>query len=393
MKNPIPPISYKTFKERVTKWLSPINHGESVSIVNINAGEQAYRINQLLLDEELIRKNLKEYKTTQIIPIDFTTLPIEDPEELHLYLDPKLDKSKKTFVLMILNADKLILERMPILSYLNSIPTTKPSFSLIFFFYKNIAYPHFLRLLSPLSILYQNVIYHPYYNQRDVTQYLSYIESKFNVSLKKRLKEKIIKQCGGHFWLVKEAVRYFIKTKEEEKIFDHDEMILKLKIIFDGFEDMEKKVLEKIAIHDFNFNEEDKIVLDYFLKIKLVAKDKKKYNLNIPLLGEYIRKQIPKKIRIRIDNNRIIINDIIADSIFSKRERKLLKFLFFNQKKPISREDVASAIWEKDYQDAYTDWALDQVVRRFRNKLSKLGVSRDILKTNKNRGFVFDCQS
>lgn len=76
------------------------------------------------------------------------------------------------------------------------------------------------------------------------------------------------------------------------------------------------------------------------------------------------------------------------DTFFSKREKRLLINLLKNNQKIISRDLVAQAIWGSEYDNSYTDWALDQFIRRLRNKLSSLGFAKTLIKTVKNRGFT-----
>lgn len=66
------------------------------------------------------------------------------------------------------------------------------------------------------------------------------------------------------------------------------------------------------------------------------------------------------------------------------QEHILYEFLSVNNSRVVSRDEVADAIWGKNVDAKYSDWAIDQVVHKLRKKLQK--VDMDIL-THRNRGY------
>lgn len=386
MKNLPPPITRKTFEETIFQWLDVINRKESGSVLNLSNREQLWRINQLLQDKKLLAK----FSSTQILVVNLASLSIEEVEDFDSFLSQNRQPKKDRAALFILNADRLIEEKEFILSYLNSLSHRNPAYSLLFFFQKNITLPHYLEKLAPFSTLYQNTFIYPLYQAPDINQFLFYLEKKFAVQLTSKIKRKISHQCGGHLWLIKEAIRYFAKTKDEIKLFDHEEMTLRLKIIFSEFEEVEKQLLEKLVKKNIIFNEEEKNCLDYFLKTRLLTKDDRSYRFSIPLLEKFIKEQLLQKTKIALNESQAItINGIIADGFFSRREKRFLKYLLKSANTIISREKSSSLIWGNDVREKYTDWALDQFVRRLRNKFGQMGLDRYLIVTKKNQGYVF----
>ena len=63
--------------------------------------------------------------------------------------------------------------------------------------------------------------------------------------------------------------------------------------------------------------------------------------------------------------------------------------LLSSKKNLIFRDVIAQAIWGKDWQDKYSNWALDRLVFRIRKKLKSIGLEGELLKTVKKKGFIF----
>lgn len=388
MKTLPPPITTETFEKILAEWQKIIKRQESGSIINLSKREQPYRINQLLSNQHLFNKF---FKNISVLTVNLCNSPLEDEEDFNLYLKKNLKLKNKKVCLFILGADCLLEEKFFLLPFLNNLAFKNHQYSLLYIFQKNITLENIAKKLSPFSSLYQNIFIYPFYQEKDINQFIFYLEKKFSIKLPKNLALKIKEQCGGHLWLVKEAVRYYAKTKDQKNIFTHQEMSWRLKIIFAEFEEEERKVLEKVVQKNFNFTFEERAILDYFLKTKLIKGDGRFFSLTIPLMSHYLLNQLDKKMEISLDkNNQIMINSLVFDNFFSKRQKKLLKFFLKNKGKVISREKVAEVLWGENSLETYTDWALDQLIKRLRNKFLKLGLNYNLIKTKKKEGYIFN---
>ncbi|MBI3366763.1 winged helix-turn-helix domain-containing protein [Candidatus Roizmanbacteria bacterium] len=378
------PITRKTFESIVFQWINVIKKNESGSVLNLTNREQLWRINQLLQDEDLLTQISPQH---QLLIVNLASLSIEEGEEFDRYLSKLRDDGKNKIVLFILQADKLLTEKQSLLSYLNSLPHRNSAYSILFFFQKNIFHSHYLKQLSSFSTLYQNICMYPYYGKRDRIQFISYLQKKFSVDIPKKVQNQIIDRCGGNLWLIKEAVRYFAKTHNTSALFTHEEMMLRLKIIFEEMDEIEKTVLEKLVKKDYLFTQDEKQVIEYFSKIELIFYSANTYVLTIPLFEVFIKERIEKKAQISLNElQQIIVNGVHVETIFSLRERRFLKCMINNPDIIIPRDKAASLMWNETY---YTDWALDQFIRRLRNKFAKLGLNRTLITTKKNQGFIF----
>lgn len=225
--------------------------------------------------------------------------------------------------------------------------------------------------------LFQNIFFYPSYAKNDQKQFLDYLENKFKTKISDDLKERVMNECGGNLWFIKEAVRHWIKNKDETSIFNHDEMIFKLATVYEELQNKEKEVVKKIIKNNSIFNTEEKWIVDYLEKKKFLS----------PLMRNFLEKKIASETTIFLDrNNKININEVIVDSFFSHHEKKVLRYFLLKQNEVLNREKIAASIWGIDA--SYTDWALDQFMRRLRNKYKKLGLREDLIKTIKNKGFI-----
>lgn len=379
------PLTKQTSSKIFNRWIDAVKRNESCSVVNLSKREQFYRLNQFL------DKETAKYPHFQFITLDCISEGIEDADDLDRFFEKKIDNKIGRHVCFIIDADNLLVEKLQLLSYLDSLRHQNPNISFIYFFNRNITYPWHTNKLARFGSLYQNLQFHSFYDKPDQSQFIIYLQKKFNIKLPKNTAEKIVVHCDGCLWFIKEAVRHFTQTKQEKDLFSHPEMITRLKIFYDDFEEKEKNVLEKIIRSDLHFNREEKIILAYFQKINLIKIDGKNYLIKSSLLSDFIKKELAKKVEISVnESGQLLVNDVTLDGFFSRREKNLLRYFIQNPTELLGREKTATIIWGESYKTEYSDWALDQVIRRLRNKLAHLGLSRNLIQTKKNQGFYLN---
>jgi len=130
----------QTYKRLFDPWIKSTESRECLTIVNIPKRDQLYRINDLII---------KKFsgKNTQIILIDLKGEIVEDPKDLDILINKKIDKKFKKIALIILDADQLLDEKYSLLSYLDKLYHDRPVLSLIYFFQK------FFLLIEKQSVL------------------------------------------------------------------------------------------------------------------------------------------------------------------------------------------------------------------------------------------------
>lgn len=386
-----PAFSKETLEKFISQIAQIINQHEGGSILNLARRDQLYRAKQLQENRKIFQKYLSSKKPIDYFFLDLSTQMVEDEIDLQKYLSENIKDSKNQKVLFILDADKLFDERSLLLGNIDQLQHQIPEISIIYFFQKNITLNKYRQKFSRFTTCYQNVNIFPYYLKEDSKIFITQLEQRFNIKVPDNISDLILDRCGGHFWLIKQAVRQFLKDKNPKNIFTNEDMRFRLKVIIDEFEPEEIALLEKIIKEDFNFSPVEKDVLGFFMKNRLLYKHANEYVFSMPILKDYLSEQLSQKTQLKINERKqILINDVITDGYFSKKERKVICSFIENKNKIMRREEVAKIIWGKNYEDVYTDWALDQIVRRLRIKFIKLGLEKNLIKTIKNQGYLFN---
>ena len=73
--------------------------------------------------------------------------------------------------------------------------------------------------------------------------------------------------------------------------------------------------------------------------------------------------------------------------VLTSQEILLLDALINIEGNTLSRDDLAQKIWGLEWEDKYSDWAIDKLVSNLRKKL-ELNFYPKTLKTIKNKGFM-----
>lgn len=386
MNKPNPNLTAETFEKVFSDWCAIVNRRDCGSIIHLPKRDQLYRIHAFIQSEAILKKYLKSYENTQIITLDLTSQPIDDSDELERFVKSKINSKSRRVILLVLDADKLIAEKVSLASSLNSLYHQITSLSILYFFGNNITYPNLAKKLSSNTTLYQNIQIFPYLSEKDSEYFIRYLGKKLSVNFTEKITKEIVHKCGGIAWLIKEVVRQYSKTGSPKNIFDHDELKTKISILVDEFTLEEKKLLENIIKKNFIFNTQEQFILKYLLQSNTLVKKGNQLYFSSDLLEDYFRSQISEKLKIEIINEHdLYINGVVMNNYFSKRERKLLIYFVGNKDIAISRDNISKTIWGEE---SYTDWALDQFMKRLRNKLVSLGFEKNFIKTIKNQGFI-----
>lgn len=379
-------LTQKTKEEIFSSWLFAVKNHECASILHLPKRDQLYRLQAFLESKEIIKKYLPNFHQYQFIVLDLAGHPLDDESELTLFLKQKIDLKKQYHVLLILDADELLYKKKHLLPFLDGFYRQK-NISILYFFRTNITYSWLSKTISPFTTLYQNIFIFPFLKEEDSFHFLNYLEKKYQTKIPFSLKNQIVNFCGGISLLIEQIVRYYCRTKDEKNLFDHEEIRLKLQIVWNEFDDLEKNCLEKIVKKQKIFNDEDKEILQYLAKTNTVIKRKNDYQLHSSLLEKFIKTLLKNKLKIELDGQRdILINGVFMNNYFSKRERIFLIYLLKNKGKIISREEAGKIIWQNSAD--YNEWSLDQFISRLRKKLISLGFEKNIIQTLKNQGFV-----
>ena len=200
-------------------------------------------------------------------------------------------------------------------------------------------------------------------------------------------RSRIVDYCGGYIWLSTEALRHAHTTGNLE--FNHPAMKYRLEAVWSGFSDKEQMTLTEIL------NQKPvtyKPSLEYLEKCGIVSTKQNSFSLTVPILVDYLNEKLAQETHLRLSaNNEIILNMVPVTKLFSSRERTVLSFLISHSNELVGRPQLAKLFWN-DGTD-YSDWALDQAIKRLRKRLVILGLPENLIKTVKGKGCYFQRSS
>lgn len=161
--------------------------------------------------------------------------------------------------------------------------------------------------------------------------------------------------------------------KEPKKLFDllfSDERIgLQSEELWESLTEGEKKVLEKIVLKK-NVTVDDEKEASYLFNSGFLNEKKQLFSV---LFEEYIK----EKIKSKKDNHALEL---------SKKEHMLLTFLEGKINDVCEREEIIEYVWPEAESLGVSDWAIDRLVSRLRNKLKQQNTGFEIV-TIKTRGY------
>lgn len=175
---------------------------------------------------------------------------------------------------------------------------------------------------------------------------------------------------GGHVGLIKSL--YFLLKENSTIKFTVENLILIPSIAFrleEIISGLPENLLRGISSYPDLSKFEEFIKKFYFINNNKVI---------TPLLQTYIKNKYG-------DKNRL--NEDLINSEFSVGENDVLKKLMEFKGKLIVREDLGQIIWGVNWEDQYSEWAIDQIIHRIRKKLNKIKAPYEIL-TKKGAGFI-----
>jgi len=387
-------ITLSSFESKAKSWLNIAKYSESGLIINFE-DDHHFLVPQLLDNIQIVKKILgNDYESYILSYFELTPNSTFDDlknsvlkEIIHRKIKiPSfrkledimnwLDKKNYKVVLFILRID-LFFNNNSLYKIQDFFRIYKISF--IGFSHINLASRQFKQFKSICSALFQNIIYEKLYDYKDIEAFFNYLEELFRIKLPVLLKKEIFKTCGGNLWLVKQAVRYFRNNPNSgiHEVLSHNELLEKAALVWERLLPDEKRTAIKI-LNEEPLTDDEKVNFEYLIKIGFFIEKDREYTLAIPLLSKVVDIK-PKTHFVNLRNDGIYLGNRIISDELTQQEEKILKYFIENKNKVISRYHLGDRIW-KNNEDAYSDWALDRLIFRLREKLYSLGLSKNIIK-------------
>ncbi len=337
------------------------------------------RIDQLIQDYSFKLRLSKIKLTSQIV---------NEVEDVKSFVKTAVKKNENEDVgIFIIRSEMAILENsVGFLDKLIQLQHNDPSYHFIFVTELDFTYQSIAAQFSSQTSMLSNVNYYPLYSNKDSGLLIEHLSEKWKYKIEKEKKAQILKECGGHAWLLKEALRRSMIDPQMgiEEICHSETMRFRVEQIYFSLSKSEQEVLKKLVKNEIKFSQSEEEHSFRYLKGMKILDGKK---ITIPLLAKYIKSLMPK-VNVRLSENHIIVNELILDSHFSRKEQKVLRVLMKRHEEVISRDALAQVIWPINTESYYTEWALDRIIARLRTKLIQLGLSKDLIVTLRGKGYM-----
>jgi len=348
---------------------------KTVTEIDVNLGALLW----LTVDyakKEFVKDDWIRFLKLELKKEEFNDLiKINDLTEILEYITGKL---KKRVLLCVLVSDDMDT------SWLESLRKVNPlmiDFQFSFpFETDNRGIKNYLKNLTQFAV--QNLWYMPLYKDEDIRMV---IESQVNqgfVELDEEKTQKIIKLSGGYPRLA----RYFLRNldKISVKSWKETEIVHFFDEIWDGLSDASHQYL-------FNFTDNtNKKPSEYLQKTLLLCDHNGKRKLFSPLFLQYIKNlNKSKKTKLNEKEGELEINGKKLSIVLSSQEENMFKYLWKNKGKVVNRDDVAKVLWGTNWEKNYSDWAIDQVIKRIRKKIGDRS-KKSLIKTLRGKGFLIE---
>lgn len=370
------PLPEATLKKLYTPWLNVLRRHESANIIFLPHSDRYYRVNQF------INENRSNIPDIQIHQITVQSLMIDSTYEFINIIEQITGDDSKFHVIFIMDAEWVLANASYIFAAMQLISEkNNANIGFINLFETDILEAEFKDILTSYQILSKNLIYQKLYSRTDILHFLYYKSKKFNYKSASRNLATIADKCGGYIWLATEALRYL--SDHNTVSFNHQEIIHRLNLIWANLSNSQKTVLAQTAKNGHPDTDYQNII-NTFTYQGLLIKKNNTYKITVPILCEYALKINRNSYNLQVIKDEIKLNGVRITSLFTARERIFLKNLI-DSSSSLSRDETAAIFW--DSENDYTDWALDQVIKRLRNKLTNLGLNKNCISTIKGKGY------
>ncbi len=404
------PITKKTFTKLSSHWAKLIQDGEFATFVWPPRAEPIRRIIEFIRNEELQNQLGLDTQKTVFAIIDFKDEPTVAKGELYadilwelsrelrekgrlvdeldaLTLLKHLESEGYRVVLFVLGLDRM-LEKHDI-SLVKEIALIYKRFVnvSVFCFLRIYLSPEMRKSLNDETVFTNtNIFYTQVYSVEDSSQFITFMEEQWNMKISDTQRTFILDNFAGKLGTVKNALRILRAnpTLPLKSLIRDESIIERGKLTLQAFHPSVLTVVRKIQEGSYKFSKEDDEAMSYLIHIGMVKCHNDTYSL-FPVFLQDIRLELP---------NEGIVSDIPStfasenlNSLLTFQEQRVFKTLLENKGAIISRDRIADDMWESDVDEKYSNWAIDQLMYRLRQRLAQAKLPF-ILKTRRGQGFM-----
>ena len=230
------------------------------------------------------------------------------------------------------------------------------------------------------AVFFKN-IYIPPAKKEDMEIIFNTYKKRFGVSLSEELESYLFELVDGYTQYLQLALIFLhdkkepVKTREElfKGLINEERINLQSEELWEGLDKDAQNALLKITNGEKLLPEEKRRSI-YLWNTGFVRISGANNYIFSKLFEEYVRRKEKEA------------NSKEANNEFSKKEHLLFKYLLDNKEKICEREQIIETVWPEEEELGVSDWAIDKLVARVRNKLKEQDNNYEI-QTIKTRGY------
>lgn len=232
--------------------------------------------------------------------------------------------------------------------------------------------PIYHELLSK-QIFIGNIGYQPLFNSEDSLAFLHSLEEKWHFKFSQGFENIFAENIGGHVLLLEEAARIVRDNPQIsfKEVLAHQSLLRKAEAIFHSLTPYDQETMRGLL-----FEKKATRISEYLEKTHMVVDGKVGLQYFNYMYHNLLSMRNPFK---SPTNSGVHLR-------LTYLEHKIFDLLSSNDR-VIKREEIAKAIWEHEAAEKYSDWAIDQVIHRLREKIEK-GFAPYEIQTKKGEGFI-----
>jgi len=226
------------------------------------------------------------------------------------------------------------------------------------------------------SVFYRTMYLRPL-DDRNANIIAASLEKKYHLKVSSATRKNLIQLCGGHVQYLNTC---YIALHEQDvtgnplsKLMTDERISLISDELFSRLDDQEQKALLLVA-HDKSIEAQSKKSVFYLYKSGLIQKVGKKEVIFSQFLLKYLL-ELERKDK---ENDILYLTD---------KEEALFRTLKKSAGEICDRDMIIKNVWPEYSESGISDWAIDRLVARLRNKLKKMN-SEYVIKTMRTRGFM-----
>lgn len=393
------PLTKKTYLSFAAKFCQWIKRRECGFFLYYNRAP--LRIYEFINDKTL-QKKFFSAKKTQFVLIDLDNYLCDSVDGIITYLKEQLKekfvnrqnfekllesggKKNTFFAFFIIPGEKLLTNECKDIYHYFAYLWEKYQVSTIIHFNTNVLRKETFSLFSRKPCYLQNRLNVPLYESYDGRNFCKFLLEQWGLKLDDQVIDIICRKSGNHFSLVKKLLHLVAADKiplnkalKDPSIFDVSA------VVFSFFSPEEQQIIKDIVANRIPNPSQER---DYLLSMRFIKKENGHFTLSIPLLENYIKYKLKESLQLGIKEDAIVAGEVNIDTLFTPKEKTVMKLLISRQPHVVNRDELANALWGEKYDEFYSDWAIDQLVSRLRKKLRKV-ISKEPIATLKRRGFV-----